>query len=269
MNRLLVLAALLLFFSAPAARAQQVTTLRIHDGAVYVNGRHVPEDDLPASLDVRGVEAEVRFSGAASPTVRLGGASYVVRDGGLYELPGALDDPVVRVFPPVDTVAGLSASHFIARVQAEQAEQAEQAVRQAQQAERQAAQVKRHVAQARAQHEVQVMAARRAQQQYLEEVRRVNEVLYERLGREARLEQQTQRLALRVRQLASDAAERGALVDELRALLGEAFELKRKNREREIGRLEQELDTLRTRLDERRRLRTQIIERRLEALIDR
>ncbi len=228
---------------APAAHAQDLTTLRIEDGAVYVNSERVPAEELPASLDVRGMQAEVRFSGAAATAVELNGHAYTVRDGALYEVPASSDSTLVffRTRPTGD------AGDFFTR-------QAD--------AHREAAVLFRQ------QHEAMIQALQ--QQEYLGELRRANRQLYRQLGREAQLEAEARALAVRIRveEMEERAEQREAQVRQLREHLERAFELKQQNRRREIGQLEEELEQMMERLEERLRLRERIIERRLQELLN-
>lgn len=68
----------------PAA-AQTTRTLAIRDGGVYIDGRAVPRDQLPASLDVRGVVASYSFSGDLKPILDLNGVLYTLDGATLRE----------------------------------------------------------------------------------------------------------------------------------------------------------------------------------------
>ena len=53
----------LLFGAGAPVDAQTVRTLTIRDGKVLIDGQEVPEKDLPASLDLQGVEGAYTFVG--------------------------------------------------------------------------------------------------------------------------------------------------------------------------------------------------------------
>lgn len=254
MKRLLAVLILLVGLSATAwaqPESPPVTTLRIHDGDVYVDDRRVPADELPPSLDVTGVDADLRFTGAVSPVLRLDGVSYVVRDGGLHEqasedrvpLEAGPSEPAARraLAPPViDLSAGMKEGVLSDQEKLQQVKEAQQR---------------------------QVLYHQQAHAEYLRQVQEASQALYQRLSREQQLEVEMRRLAFRIRGLAPGSDERHAQVRELRSLLDEAFELKMENREREITQLEEELEKLDRQLQERRRLRDEIIQRRLEELV--
>ncbi len=101
---------------------------------------------------------------------------------------------------------------------------------------------------------------------YLDDVRRHNGELYNRLLRENQLEERSLALASDIRG-ASDAARRTLLEQQLRGILNDAFDLKQENRRREVRHLESQLDALRLRLRERETNRKQIIEQRALELI--
>ncbi len=62
------------------AQSQSSRTLVIEDGAVYLDGRRIPEDELPPSLDVSNLNARYSFSGIDRPVVELNGALYALDD---------------------------------------------------------------------------------------------------------------------------------------------------------------------------------------------
>lgn len=102
---------------------------------------------------------------------------------------------------------------------------------------------------------------------YLHDIRRSNDKLYERLLKEQQLEQESLVLAARVRSLTTDA-ERAQGQQELRDKLEQIFRLKQENRRREIEQLKSQLDDLQQRLDERERLHDQIVDKRLQELVN-
>jgi len=77
----LVLGLLLWGLFLPVASAQQVHTLNIQDGTVYVDGQPLSEEQLPDSLDLQGVRANYRFVGVQRPVVELQGRLFVVENG--------------------------------------------------------------------------------------------------------------------------------------------------------------------------------------------
>lgn len=65
----------------PVASAQQARTLDIRDGTVYVDGRPLADEQLPADLDLEGIEAQYRFVGVQRPVIELNDRLYAIDDG--------------------------------------------------------------------------------------------------------------------------------------------------------------------------------------------
>lgn len=83
-----LLALVLLALLAPASRAQSgVThTFQIRDGAVYLDGRHLP-GAVPDRLDLAGMGTGLlEFSGPVAPVIEVDGRVYVLQDKRLVPL---------------------------------------------------------------------------------------------------------------------------------------------------------------------------------------
>jgi len=106
-----------------------------------------------------------------------------------------------------------------------------------------------------------------AHQEYLSDVERRSRKLYERLLREHQMEQQSYELARTIRRLPA-GPERQAQIDTLRATLNRIFDLKQENRQREIDQLQRQISELRQSLEKREEMRNEMIEQRLQQLID-
>ncbi len=77
-RRLIAAAALLACACAPSAQTDTVHTFQIRDGAVFLDGRHVP-DALPSDLDLKGQGTSVlEFSGPVTPVIEIDGRPYVL-----------------------------------------------------------------------------------------------------------------------------------------------------------------------------------------------
>lgn len=76
----LALALLLWGTFLPAAVAQQTRTLNIRNGTVSVNGRPLPDDQLPEDLNLQGMNAQYRFLGIQRPVVELDGRLFAVEE---------------------------------------------------------------------------------------------------------------------------------------------------------------------------------------------
>ena len=102
--------------------------------------------------------------------------------------------------------------------------------------------------------------------QYLEEVQRHSQQLYEQLMREQQMEAETHELARNIRSL-PDGEQRAEYEDSLRSTLNDIFELKQENRQREIDQLETQLQELRHDLEQREEFRERMIEQRIQQLV--
>lgn len=239
MKRLFLCALVLLLGTAgQGVHAQQVRSLEVRDGQVYLDGRRITESELPPSLDVEGVEARYRFSGDVQPVVELNGRLYRLETEGLSELSEA-DAALLSkegAFPfhaPLRTPG--AAVHFDVGLPTTPSLWTQRP---------------------------QIEA-----RNYLNDIRRQDLELYEQLVQEHELELTTQALAAEIRAL-QEGEVRRAKTRELRAKLEEIFELKQENRRREIQQLEIQLQALRRRLGEREHLRRRIIDERLRQLIE-
>ncbi len=258
-----VFLALLLGAGAPVG-AQNVRTLAIRDGKVLIDDREVPEKDLPASLDVQGVEVTHTFVGDVRFLFQLGEILYVFDNEGLREASEAY------VF---DSRSAGRASAFLVQAQAlqqstqeldELSRQFEQSPQpEPQQANQALKKARIQVAQAA---EVVESLPRLEVQSYFSDVWRSDQNLYALLMRELRLERDAGALAREIRSL-PDGRLHQAGIEQLREKLYEIFELKQQNRRREISQLEQQLGAFNERLQAREQQRDEIIDRYLNQLI--
>lgn len=84
---LLLLLGTLLWSGGPtAAWAQRVHTLDIQGDTVYVDGRPLAGDQLPAGLNLDGITAHYRFVGIQRPVVELKGRLYALESGTLQPI---------------------------------------------------------------------------------------------------------------------------------------------------------------------------------------
>ena len=106
-------------------------------------------------------------------------------------------------------------------------------------------------------------AAEQAQQAYMQGLSERDRALYERLVREREMESEAYRLAQQLRMNPNNAP---ALRSQLREKLRAMFELKQENRREEIRQVEDVLQALRQRLQEREAMRDDIIQHRMREL---
>ena len=229
--------ALLSGVSVVDAQAQSTRTLTIQDGTVYIDGQQIDQAALPPSLNVEGMNAQYSFSGINRPVVELNGAFYAIGDS--LEPVHASD--VQRQGSLVFFREGGSRS---AGVQSAEAQKSASSLARAD----------------------QMGSQQDIQRQYVEELRRRNQQLYDRLMRERQMEYETRALAQRIQQL-PEGEQRAQMLDSLRATLNDIFDLKQENRQREVQQLQARLEELQRRLEKREEMRDEMIDERIRQLI--
>jgi hypothetical protein len=209
----------------------QTHTVSIQNGEVRVDGRLQRAEDIPASLDVDGVVAQLSFTGAATPFFELNGYYYTIDGGRLREV--AADEMAEGRTEVVFRGQSRSATGTSAYGDMPAPQEA---------------------------------AENSLMQLYFQDVQREDDALYRRLVNEFDLENETLQRAQRIRGM-SPGSERDREIEELRKRLELIFELKQENRRMEIEQLEEQLGELQRRLAEREELKKRIIDQRLRELI--
>ena len=72
-----------LMFAGATASFAQTYTLTIRDGEVYVNGKLLPRDEIPASLDAETLEATLSFP---QPNFEFNGYYYKIEEDKLFDV---------------------------------------------------------------------------------------------------------------------------------------------------------------------------------------
>lgn len=288
-----VLAALLLLTGSPAA-AQDTRSLKIENGNVYVDGRRIPETELPPSLDVRDAQVQYVFTGDAEPIIRLGDGYYVLDEGRLREAAPHERDEVAVILrnkfdadildPSMnvhldglpDMAAYASPQAVVMQRKAEELQQKAERLQELQLSTQVKLDSERLEALERAAEEITVQAAEAARmaeamprlqvQGYLTQVQQNDQALFNRLVDERKMERETILLANEIRSM-EEGPERSRKVEELRSKLDEIFDLKQDNRREEMEQLENRLEELQEKLEERERMRDDVVERRLRQLL--
>lgn len=88
------------------SQAQPLRTLEVQDGNVYIDGKLVPEDQLPASLDLSGVAMQFQFMGDIDPVISLGERLFRVEGERLLEV-NQFEDSAAPVNGAMEPVTGL------------------------------------------------------------------------------------------------------------------------------------------------------------------
>lgn len=282
--------------SSATAQNEPTRSLSIQDGQVHIDGKLISPDELPSTLDTEGIQVQYTFSGDVRPVVEINGAFFVVEQDGLRPA-GLSDGNRASVMlsqgrtPEMSESRGFSfaigdddadltafAAPHVAGVGRQARALAAQAMRfqelqsrldhafegpDMQELTRAAERLSRQA------HEAALAAEalpRLELQNYLAGVQKHDQELYDLLVKEREIEQETMRLSRQILGM-EEGAERNARVDELRRKLEEAFELKQTNRRREIEQLEDRLQDHQQKLEERERLRGEIIDNRLRQLL--
>lgn len=288
------------FFVGATASFGQTHTLTIRGGDVYINGKMLDRDEVPASLRSQHLDANLSFSGPASPTFEIGGHLYKIENNALVEVTAAEPDEapaanndrtqvIFRSAPPESQRRRMEAeasdtsnqtgsySYFVSSNGADDPNVAmQQYVIELKQNAEELNELSATLQQRQARdliREVQFQAeqaAKLAQElPYLEMqnyVKQSNQLLYQRLVSELELERETQRIAAEVRQLPRGEA-REHKIAELREMLGDILELKQENRRLEIDQLEEQLAILKERFAEREEMKKRLIDRRIKELV--
>ncbi|MFQ5570145.1 MAG: hypothetical protein ACE5G0_10760 [Rhodothermales bacterium] len=283
MNRLLrtvtagVCLALLLGSGSPVA-AQTVHKLTIRDGKVWINDVSVQQADLPASLDIQGIDATYTFIGDATPMIELGGVLYTLKDQHLREVADLREEQggvtvyfrdrigTGGVAPRVVNKRGNDvAAVSLTEQQAQKLHLQKQALEQlSRQVEQRAAD--QLLEQARVAGDIADALPRLEVENYFNSVQQYNQNLYELLVQEWQMERDAQILAWQIQRLPEGEVREQRIAD-LREKLDDIFEYKQQNRRLEIQQLEQQLAQLNQRLVKREQWRDRLIEQRLNEII--
>ena len=244
------------------AIAQPVSwTLTIDEGVVKVNGDTVSKDRLPESLNTMQ-NVQLTWSDTKAPIVAFGNRYYTLVERGLREL---RPDEIERHGLPEVSISGggifRTESTPANRQLVDQLNTLIDGIEQ------------KDAAPENALREVAVQAAQTAAalphlelQSYWYDLRENNQELYNDFLREQQLRFRAEDLALFIIEQPQDE-NRQKLEDELLRLLNESFDLKQKNREREIDQLEARLVELKRVLDERNAKRDLIVGKRFKELV--
>lgn len=292
--------AVILLAGATASYAQTYT-LTIRNGDVYVNGKQLPKDEIPTTLDAESLDANLSFSGPSTPTFEIDGNYYKIENYKLLDVTSAAktddrttvvfrnDAPAAVVTPQSRTAANeeRADAYGLAKERANVYKSRDgdpnvvmqQYVIELNQNAQQLNEMGASLSQRQAQdliQQVQMQAEQAAQlaqdmpylemQRYFAAVRSEDELLYQRLVSELELERETQRLAAEARQLPK-GDERNFKIEELREMLGTILELKQVNRRLEISQLEKQLSILKQRFEEREAKKDRLIDHRIKELV--
>ena len=285
----------MLLASPSSAQNEATRSLSIRDGQVVLDGRVIPPDELPTSLDLEDVQVHYTFSGDVRPVIDINGDFFVIDADGLRDADtserdraslslrqgrmttGRADGGFGFVVGDEDDAASVTRMH-VTGVEEQARELAAQAMRFRELQEQlvneyDAGEMEELTVAAQRLSEQAVQAARAAEalprlkvESYLAGVQKHDQELYDMLVKERELEAETIHLAREIRQL-PEGDERVKRTEELRRKLDEAFELKQASRRGEISQLEDRLEELQEHLEDRERMRAKIIDNRLRQLL--
>ena len=277
-----------------ASAIAQPVSLTIKDKQVYINGKQLPENAYPESLASEGLNLKFYFEANDTPSFNLDGQDYVIESDRIRAVtaPATTSSRTTVIYrnqspPPAEGRAGnpelreeSETVHYEYHVSTDPVSNVMQQYVTEIGAQAQQLQGMREVSNNRdasnileqllmQTEEAQQIARNMADmqfQQYLNMVQQQDKELYERLVHEYNLENQTLQLAQKARQT-TDEEERKVIIDQLADMLDEIFELKQQNRREEIIQLENQLELLQNRLQQREDMREEIIRRRISDLV--
>lgn len=281
--RLLLLAALVLGAASPeAARAQDerggstaptgapaaaadtaVQTLEIRAGALWLDGRRLPASAVPEGLDLNGLAMAVQFSGPVTPVVEIDGVAYMLDGERLvrFDQSSRAGDRVYFLGEPEQEAGPPAPAESTSGFGAVSPARTDRAVS----ADREMARARPPDVGADAD-DAQLREAGEAA--YMRDLSASDRALYDKMRREAELEEHSLDLAGQIRGT-PEGAERDRMVEELRTTLEAAFDLKQEIRAEEIARAESQVAELRRMLRIRAERKGQIIDHRLRELVGR
>jgi len=300
MKRLLLIAFSIFLFTpsvSQARLAQQAVNLvqaaqkvTIENGTVYVNGKRVTENNLPAGLRELDSDVNMTFWTSSNALLEINGTPFVFENGSfraadpseksnrnvmmvfnsqdngahvrLYEAPEVVSGYVVRPQDPGSEVM----KSYVAQLR-ERAEEFNKLTFELKEVAPESSALARQMV-VEAENTARLASAfpRVEYEAYLGSMQNQNRRLYEELVRERDMEMRTHQLAQAIQAAETDDARR-AHEKELRSVLTEIFELKQANRRKEIQQLENQLEELQSRLEQRESLKEDIIESRLNDLL--
>jgi len=263
----------------------------IEGGIVFVNGKKVDESSLPTGLRDLSSEVNMTFWTADNALIEINGATFFFENGTfreadpsersernvmvmfssednganvrLYEAPVATTNYMVRGRNQETEVM----RSYVAQLR-EQAEQFNQLTFKFKEVAPETNEIARQmVVEAENTARLASVLPRVEYEAYLGSLQNQNQRLYQELMREREMEMRTHQLAQAIHQTET-ADQRAAHERELRQVLTEIFELKQANREKEIEQLDKQLKDLQSRLDDRESLKEDIIESRLNDLLN-
>lgn len=281
----LLLATLLIMGPHVDALAQEKFKVTIEDGQLFINGKPVPDSELPPSLNMPSVSGTLNIWSDENELIEIDNLPFRIvndrlvpadtsriRTGRVTVFFADEEDRVpVRVFRAenLDEVGQGSQQYDVLveklRFQAQEMDSMRVRIKVGPRGERElvarqlVAEAENAALTARALPDAQLA-------EYMRRIELTDRSLYEGLRREHKLELESRRLASTIRRGATED-ERKALMKQLEDTLHRIFELKQENRRQEIAQLDERLDTLRKTLTERERQRDLLVQRRLEELL--
>ncbi|MEL7360965.1 MAG: hypothetical protein AAFN13_02740 [Bacteroidota bacterium] len=211
-----------------AEAAAKTHTLEVRDGHLHLDGKQLPDNAVPAGLDLDGLAFVMQYSGSVAPVLTLRGVAYV-----------------------------LDGTQLVRFDEIEQEGDAVQVYGLGQPADARAVPLRSQAA---------PQPVVTSEQAYLMRLSEHDRRLYDLLQQERAMEAEAQALAGRIRRTA-DLSLRDSLIGDLRARIDAVFVLKQEVRRAEITQASAQLDAVRARLDERATRRDAIVQERLRSLL--
>jgi predicted ester cyclase len=268
--------------------AKKVT---IDDGQVYLNGKRVDDSRLPEGLRTLDPDVSLTFWTGENALFEINGQSFVFEDDRfriaspnettrrnvVMVFSGQEDGANIRLFEAPQVATGYyvtsagdkeaTMNSYVSQLR-ERAEEFNKLTFELKEVVPESNELARQmVVEAENAARIASFLPRVEYEAYLGSLQSQNRQLYDELQRERSMEMRTHELARAARQAAT-TQERESHMKELRGVLTEIFELKQANRRKEIEQLERQLKELQGRLAERESLKKDIIESRLDDLLE-
>ena len=291
-SRALSVLLVFLLLTAISSRAQTMV-LKIQDGIVTVNEQVFAKNDLPADLDIEGVELSISFFDGPSINVELNGNYYEVTERAIESIErpdkvqvrirnrsgkddGSWSYEITGGYPHTLSNGHVISGETFLEVAAElwdlHGSQIAEELKQATSAlDLVNVTIKPVQGESSSADNVELILIPHLQRMaevmnYFSQMQDADHELYEEVQTEWDQEVQIVALAARIREIRA-GDHRTEMEEQLRERLEKVFDMKQENRRREIEQLQLELQRLRERMMERNAVRERLIDARLKDLL--
>lgn len=255
-NASLLLVLLLGLIAAHPVFAQDTRVLRIQNGRISINDKALTTASVPKTLDLDDMDLRLELPATPDPVIALGDGIYVIESDKIRDAsPEEIEEHgILAVLSLSDDDARNVVFTSLRNIEENVANASSEQVRAA---------VRGNAVRAS-----QMVAAlpHLEMQSYWNGVRENDDALYQALVREARIEREVAELVQTIRVL-PPGKPRDQSIENLRDQLFKLFDMKQENRQQEIVELSEQLETLKVRMEQREKMRDEIVDQRLKELL--